>query len=306
MGREVDEPDVGCGPVVLDTTPVVVIGPVGWEHHVLVERPSSVPLEGHALARGILAERVLVGGSGYFASYALERAGIPHTLITNFGDAENARRSVPLCATATRSVVADETGASSAYISIWAGNSKELLVRSAADPDAATIRAHLMGSGQTVIALSMRQPETYAWLADVASRNGQDLYIAPNQTLVDQPEVLFRVMLSAKAIFLNDLEAKATLRADSFSEMLNRLRSLQATASVIVTQSGRKLSCLSANIGYTLVDLPSRPSPRFAVGGGDMFAALAAIKWNDSMPVVHLRDASTRSSELIHEVAPFR
>jgi hypothetical protein len=305
MGRRVDESYVGCGPVVLDPTSVIVIGPVGLERHFLVEPPTGEPRTGHAVARTILAEKILVGGSGYFASYSLERAGIPHTLLTNFGGPEETLGSAPIRSTAMRSVVDDASGFSSAYLSIWAGDTKELFVQSATDPSPATILAHLKGVGQTVIALSLGQPGTYSWLADIAERNDQDLYIAPNQTLVGQPEVLSQVMLTAKAIFLNYLEARATLDADSFSGMVDRLRSLQATASVIVTHSGKELSFLSTSSGHILVDLPYRPSPRFVLGGGDMFAALAATTWNDSMPVEHLRDASTRSSELIHEAAPF-
>ena len=291
----------------VELNPIIVIGPVGRERHILTSHNVLKMETGHGVAKYIINDQTRLGGSGYFATWALIKLSVNVRFITNVGNSEWISKK--LAQESLNQIIFDEhVGCTSDFVSVWDKNtgSKQLFVKSATDPTTSTIKRNLAQPPSTIISLSLRNSETYMHIANDANEYGHKLFIVPNQTLLNQPRALKILMRTATGIFLNEAEAFCASRSNSVAGIQEWYQQIDSRSTLIVTHSGVKLSVLEPKCPVKSIILPRIDNVKYALGGGDVFAAIASAMWGTSISLAHIEKASLVATKLIGDLAPFK
>lgn len=283
---------------------LTIIGPVGREQHIQTVHVNRPVGSGHNIALPIVRYTIRLGGSGFFALTVAQDLGIMSNLVTNTGDSTWVHTELAKKHVETR--IADEaTGMSSEYFSVWnrGTEEKQLYVRSAPDPSPQFIMQHV--KGDDILVLSMQDPTTYIQLGALCSQSRRRLFIAPNQTLLDYPDIFDALSQVSCAIFFNSLETDTTSRGRGFTSVCDWYQSQKRTAALVVTSGGSSLSIITPNKQMWRIDLPTHQHSLYAVGGGDTFATIASATWGDNASVERLEAASRYASEILSKFTPF-
>jgi sugar/nucleoside kinase (ribokinase family) len=258
---------------------MIVIGPVGIERHLLVEQRSEPGRAGRQVARPILDDIETPGGSAHFATIALMDLGMPVHVVS---------------------------GPPATYLSIWTEDGgKELLVSPSIDPAVHEIHAALSAHSDPVLALSLQYEETYQQVVRLCRDFDRQLFTAPNQTLLRDQGTFSQLVQISSACFMNAAEVAIAASTKSRDRIGEWFASFRPHGVLIMTNARAGLTRFDADGSHVEIPAPTVWVPKFAVGGGDMFAAIASANWNRGA-IGEISFASHRASELLARNDPFQ
>jgi sugar/nucleoside kinase (ribokinase family) len=294
---------------------IEIIGHVGWETHVLVDRLISIhPIRSKSVASNIIDTKSAVGGSAFFANIVAQRMGVVPSLITSLGVDNDEHYAIiinQLQYYSNGSYCIIRRGRTNWFLSLWeyiSGN-KVLYCQLNSNINVNDIMMHHSTDVHAVIIYGiLNPPNAMKKIIDLYKAQNTFITIVPNQSFLNNRNLLIKLLPETDILFFNTAEVLEFTNTKTVDEAITVLLNLVdhfSPITICLTQ-GRCGLVLIKRDGE-VVKFPIHEKVRFALGGGDILAAsMTALLAQAKEPDVALTEAINWSILVMRDIEPFK